>query len=423
MEINKKIDIAGKSRSALSVLFCLFIAIGILTVPLQVSRASHDDPTVLGTADGALDDADHLEGVYDALKNNWVAGFMMMTEQFVSVMMEQMFILGTFLDAEQQLEVQRLFQELAADAHKEFHPSFQMCEFGTTVKSLAAADRIAVENAQLLDGILEKREHLNANLAAAGGVTLDVTHRIRMFKDIYCDLDENNRAVFLMCNESEGPVERITKDIDYPRAVDSQYTLNVNFTDVQDTDDEKDIISLGRNLYAGTVIDFMPEQLMNETAGQGLFLETRSIHAIRSVARRSFATIVGMRAEGDQGDVYNVAPFLYGIISELGVPDDDIFDFLGENPSYFAQMEVLTRKIYQSPEFFTNLYDKPANVRRVGVALQALELMQDRDRFESALRREMLISLIVELKMRKYQEDMNTALFAAAVYKFGVPEL
>jgi len=406
-------------KTTAGIILCLCIVAGILTAPVLVSRASHFNPSLFGPGDGALDDQGHVQGIYLALRENYVAAWMMMTEQFVSVMIEQMFIVGTFLDAQQQLEVQRLFQELAAEAHKEFHPSFQMCVFTTNVKSLAQSEHVSWEQTRMLDSIMEKREHLHAALSTAGGLAMDVTHRIKMFKVIYCDADENDQEAVLLCDNSEGPMDRRSKDIDYPRMVDNPYTLDLNYADAYLTDTEKDVLSLARNLYAAPVFDFMPEQLLNETSGQGLYMEARSVHAIRSVARRSFAEIVGMKAEGDPDFPYEVKPFMYGIIHELGVPPDELIDFLGDNPSYFAQMEVLTRKIYHSPDFFTNLYDKPANVKRMGVSLQAIEIMQDRDRYESALRREMLLSLILELKLRQYQEDIHNSMFAAINQKPG----
>ncbi len=415
--------IAGFGKT-LRMALCLFFAAGIMFLPVQnSSRASHENPALFGPGDGALDYVPHRDFIYYALRENYVASLMMMTEQFVTLMMEQMLVVATFMDADQQLEVQRLFQELTAEAHKDFHSSWQMCSFGTLTKSIALADRNSVDNFQILDQMMEKREHLHANLAASGGTSLDITHRVRMFKDIFCDLAENNRHVELMCNMTSGPITRVTKDIDYQRVIDNQYTLDANYADLIDTEEEQDILALGHNLYAGTVIDFIPQQVMNETAGQNLFLETRSLHAIRSVARRSFTTMVGLKAEGDMNDIQEVTPYLYGVVFELGVPLDELSTFLGDNPSYFAQMEVLTRKIYHAPDFFTNLYDKPANVRRIGVSLQALELMQDRDRFEGALRREMLISLILELKLRGYQEDMYSVLYSTVNKKFGPPEL
>ncbi len=383
----------------------------------RMAYASHEDPTYLADADGALDDDAHVEGIHLAMRENWLAAWMMMTEQFAATMMQQMFIIGTFFDAKQELEVQRLYQKLTAEAHKDFHPSWQVCEFGTTVRSLSASEMIGRENTQMFDSMIEKSEHLHAGLATATGTVGDISNRIRQFKDVYCDLAENNRQVDLLCDNSAGPIERRSKDIDYTRLIDLPYTLDVNYTDDDSTDMENDIFALSRNLYAAPVIDFIPEQLVNESANQDLFMAVRSIHAIRSVARRSFSHIIGEKAEGDQNAIWQVRPFMYGILSEMGVADADLEDFLGENPSYFAQMEILTRKIYQSPEFFTNLYDKPANVKRIGVALQALELMQDRDRFESALRREMMISLILELKLRAYQEDITNSMFSSVNQK------
>ena len=78
---------------------------------------------------------------------------MYMTEQLVTIGMQQMFILGTFFDAKIQLETQQLMQEKAAEAHKDYHPSFEMCVIGTNVRSMAAADR----NAEFTSFVLSQR--------------------------------------------------------------------------------------------------------------------------------------------------------------------------------------------------------------------------------------------------------------------------
>src|SRR5690606_24858080 len=107
----------------------------------------------------------------------------------------------------------------------------------------------------------------------------------------------------------------------------------------------------------------------------------------------SFAAITAMRAAGDPES----QPYLYKMVQELGVPDDDIEKMLGKHPSYFAQMELLTKKAFQNPVFYTDLYDKPANIDRKGAALQALGLMQDRDMYESLLRSEAVLSVLLEM--------------------------
>jgi hypothetical protein len=111
------------------------------------------------------------------------------------------------------------------------------------------------------------------------------------------------------------------------------------------------------------------------------------------------------------------------LIRELGVTkDEELVHMLGDHgteatgddvkyrPSYYAQLEVLTKKIYQNPEFFTDLYDTPANIKRKGAALQAMNLVLDRDIYDSYLRSEILTSLLLELRLENAQRGVVTDL-------------
>jgi hypothetical protein len=87
------------------------------------------------------------------------------------------------------------------------------------------------------------------------------------------------------------------------------------------------------------------------------------------------------------------------ILRQLGVSSAEARTILGEYPSYHAVMELLTKKIYQDPNFYTNLYDKPANVDRIGASMRAIGVMQDMDMFRSRLRNEMFLSQVLELEV------------------------
>ncbi|MCB1562971.1 MAG: hypothetical protein KDJ75_05290, partial [Alphaproteobacteria bacterium] len=139
-----------------------------------------------------------------------------------------------------------------------------------------------------------------------------------------------------------------------------------------------------------------------------------SVLAKRSVAENSFNAITSMKATGTGGS----RDFLAALLEELGVgttgSPPDIDKLLGQdssgnpiNPSYYAQMEILTKKIYQNPDFYTNLYDTPANVDRKGVALQAIALMQKFDMFKSYLRSEANLSVLLELAVMDLQEEIE----------------
>jgi hypothetical protein len=70
-------------------------------------------------------------------------------------------------------------------------------------------------------------------------------------------------------------------------------------------------------------------------------------------------------------------------------------------------MEVLTKKIYQDPAFYASLMDSPANVNRQYAALQSFGLMQKRDIFETVSRSEILMSLLLEMEIAKYQDNIQ----------------
>ncbi|PJF38459.1 MAG: hypothetical protein CUN55_17220, partial [Phototrophicales bacterium] len=127
------------------------------------------------------------------------------------------------------------------------------------------------------------------------------------------------------------------------------------------------------------------------------YLDLRSIAAKRSVAQNSLNAIIALKARGEPG----VTSYMYRLMEDMGVKRSEIDDLLGENPSYFAQMEVLTKYIYQNPDFYADLYDKPANVERKGAVLQAIALMQDRDTFDSLLRSEASLATLLETLLQK----------------------
>ncbi|MGZ9108293.1 MAG: hypothetical protein ACXW4B_05680 [Micavibrio sp.] len=328
-----------------------------------------------------------------------------MAEQLSAVAMQQMMILGTFLDAKHQLETNRLYQELAAQAHKDYHPSEGMCTIGTVARSLAASDRNATLTALMMAQHSLDRQLLNANSNASEGPKEDLEGRVEQFRTTYCDPNDNNKGLTSVCDGATQA--RMNKDIDYTRTVANPLTIEVDFSNATLTDDEEDLLALASNLYAHDIFSQIPEAQLNENeANQQTYMDMRSIVAKRSVAENSFQAIAAMKSSGATPAV-GTAQYMAAVLEELGVSNADAQELIGENPSYYAQMEMLTKTILQRPQFFVDLYDKPANVARKGVALQALALMQDRDSFKSTLRSEAMLSVILELQVMKAQEAVQ----------------
>ncbi|MEZ5919626.1 MAG: hypothetical protein R3D66_06970 [Alphaproteobacteria bacterium] len=361
-------------------------------------------------------------------EDNLLPALMMMSDQLTAVAMQQVQIIGSFFDAKHQMETQQLFGEMRARAHKDYHPSVGMCQFGSGIRSLAATERQAELNAHVLSQRSQDRALGNANTAAAEGNDNDKSSRLKQFREKYCDPEDNNSGLKYLCdhdqdnNPGNGQVgaadkHRMNKDIDFVRTVEFPWTLDVDFTDTVLKDEEEDIMALSANLYGTDVFKRpSPSLFKSDSAGalERAYLDARSVLAKRSVAENSFNAITSMKATGTGGS----RDFLAALLEELGVgttgSPPDIDKLLGQdssgnpiNPSYYAQMEILTKKIYQNPDFYTNLYDTPANVDRKGVALQAIALMQKFDMFKSYLRSEANLSVLLELAVMDLQEEIE----------------
>ncbi|MGH1403884.1 MAG: hypothetical protein ACRBDL_06540 [Alphaproteobacteria bacterium] len=359
-----------------------------------------------------------------------------LTEYLGAFGMLQVQIVGDFFDAKHYLETQRLYFKLHAEAHKDYHPSDDFCWFGTNARSLASTDNRARLATIALSNMDLQRQLGFIGSSSALSKGDDKKNRWNRFVNTYCDPKDNNwinagTGLDLACDRDGlglgagvGATDRarVNRDIDYTALIDEPRTLEeVNFLDQSGagnanvlTNAEEDVMAMSANLYGdGTPTRRLSRELFaaeatSETA-TALYMDLRSVVAKRAVAQNSFNALVAMKSEGTNGDSAaplqpNTGRFVGAIIRDLmpaGMTDAQIFGIMGENPSYYAQLEVLGKKIYQNPDFFANLYDKPANVARKSVAMKAISLMLDRALFESELRQEMLLSVMLSSELSK----------------------
>lgn len=341
---------------------------------------------------------------------NMLPAMMLMADQLTAVGIMQIQMIGAMLDAKHQLETQRLFQTMTAQAHKDYHPSEGMCTFGTTVRSLAGSDRRTVLAQLVYAQRMNARQALGGGVLSVEGLDSDKRSRLDQFITTYCDPADNANGLGTLC-PNPGEAARRNIDVDYTRNVESRLTLDIHHTDPVQvlSDDEEDLFALSANLFANTVPPQIAQELLASVDGRirqsavEKYMDLRAIFAKRSVAQNSFAAITAQRVRGSPES----APYTKALIRELGVDSaEDINLLLGEEPSYFAQMEVLTKKIYQNPMFYTELYDKPANIARKGAAIQAIGLMQDRDLYNSLIRSEVVLSVLLETMLQKEQDKV-----------------
>jgi Arc/MetJ family transcription regulator len=326
------------------------------------------------------------------------------TEQINAAAIQQVSASGKFLDAKHQLETQRLLQQLYARAVKDYHPSEQMCAVGTMVRNLAQSESNTKLAKVALNEVVQARELVEGAAMTISGPFSDKHTRLEELKKYNCEKFDFGGELVEFC---PGDVEAANQnmDIDYTSALEIPLTLDIDFIDPEVTDDERNAFLFLHSIFNSSPYPYITPASVGTETLLDPYQDLRSISSMRSVARNALSNIIAQKVSGPViGDAAETAaPYLRGLMHDFGLSETEITAMIGENPSYFSQMELLTKKMYQNPNFYTELYTKPANIKRIRAAMKAIKLMQDRDIYNALLRREMLISMLLETDVRDIQ--------------------
>ncbi len=331
------------------------------------------------------------------LPKYFVPAIMRTTEKISAIIHHHAQAIGRLMDAKNQLETQKAFELMKFEAYKQYQPSETFCWLGTNVRSLHSAEAKAKFNSYGFNAQSLKQQLGKKNMSAAGSKTEALAARWENFNSKYCDPDDNNftggsTGLRLACTSGASEETRKNIDLKYTTLIENPKTIKVDFTTNTPSDESEDIIALNDNLYGhDSLTRAIP--FMSTGAAQKNYFALRSIAAKRSVAQTSFSAIVGLKSEGNDA---NTKIFLQELVKGVGGNPATI----GDKPSYFAQLEILAKQIYQNPHFYANLYDSPENIARKSTALKAIELMLERAISESETRQEMIMSVLLTSNLR-----------------------
>lgn len=348
------------------------------------------------------------------------------TEQLSATSISTTIFIGSFFDAKQQLETQTTLDKFHINAIRDYQPSVALCRFGTIRRGLASTQRQIKLNQQVMSDMSLAR-HLGREGAAALSPQQDIFSRIEQFKTTYCNPDDNKGFIAgtpdSLCGTTGGTdPARYNKDIHVTKTLFHPKTLDINFVDNFSTPsaDEEDIFALSRNLFANKIFE-RPSVLDNffvdptsdladrdDVAVQNRrnYHRFRSLIAKKNVIENSYFAIAAQKVEGTGVS----SDYLIELLQQVGFEPGQASELIGEAPSYSAQMEILTKKLVQDPNFITSLTDKPANAARQQAALMSFELMQERDAYDSMRRQEVLLALVLEKLLKNRFDTLNSRL-------------
>lgn len=326
----------------------------------------------------------------------------------------RMVLWGTFIDASILTDTLKDLGILTAQSIQSYTPSEQICKIGTLSRALSASEAKVNTDRLALSEVGLAKNSGRANSISAAGSGQENEARLRVFVEKFCDLQDNKNGLDEACQTATPVTDlQMNRDIDYTRLMGNGVTLNADLTDKDSTQDETNVVALSHFLYGHR----QPEkrisftELSESSGSQNLYGEYRSVIARRAAAQNSYNTLAAMKMAGSGGsDTY-----VKKVLEYIGLSGADADSFIGAknkenkavNSSYNAQMNLLTKQIFQDPAFYANLMESKANVKRTSAALQGIGLMQQRDTYKSMARSEMLAAILVELEARKIANNVQ----------------
>lgn len=356
-----------------------------------------------------------IDGDIQAVQQVWMLDFWngemiiryrQMADMWTQAIVMQARMIGGFFDAQSHSAAQLSLQRLQAKALHDYVPDEAICQFGTVSRSLGASDALTRRAKIAISERSQNRHVLNTNSNSANatergrepGRAADKAGRLTNFITTFCNNADEDFVMNAVCANAAHN-QRYNRDIDYARTFDIPLTLDADFgAGGTASAQQASLFALNSNLYGHNIIVNRPNPKSLEPDARGnevqKWMDYRSVVAKRSVAQNSFSSIAAMKSPGTNASY----SYLRTIMEQLGMSATDIDRELGtSNPSYYAQMEILSKRIYQNPAFYANLMQTPSNVLRTQAALGAISLMQERDISDSMQRSEMLLSTLLEL--------------------------
>lgn len=325
------------------------------------------------------------------IEESWITGAHQLGNQLNQAIQRQTTMIGSFFQSQAQSGSIRAIQEGQAKAARNYLPSEPLCRYGSLSQGLAASDMATTTNKGALMSALQSNEMRSLNTINSSKNPNQTS--MGSFRGSNCDPASGNFALNCKKNKSD---TRYNKDVDYANAIDTPLTLDASFSEDAATDVSSDILTMAENLFPSKPANKGPDKegYINNNS------QFRSIQAIRSVAKNTFVSQIAEKSKGSAGSY----EFMNRLMQSLGLTDANAKYLLGEKPSYYAQMEVLTKKIFQAPAFYINLVDTPSNVKRQKAAIQAIKLQQQNDFAQVVKRREMLLAVLLEMKIREREK-------------------
>ncbi len=317
-------------------------------------------------------------------------------------------------------EMQRSMLEknrLRAKYHHELQPSELVCSIGTVIRPVSATRDGARAASNSIQSTGLNRDLGSVSVSETGEEAITESKEMRarrtQYDERYCSPHEGGiNAMEERCQAEPGSRR---KNMDFSATIDVPMTIaESGYLESESSDDvgsgKTDTDALLTNLVGYDLSRRASSTGVSEEAEAGdpktesrTWQQTRSMSLLRGPARDAIAAIIAEKSEG----VEQNGEFIRSAFASIGMGEEEIRDLVGEKPSAYAVGEVISKILYQNPDFYVALGEGINGATAAGVAMLAAQLMEDRNRYEACLRTEMVLAALLEAKLRGWQEKLD----------------
>ena len=402
------VDLGGYRGAALSVCHSTAQRDNIQTVGISLPPLVQNitNNFLNDIASGIFGGSSGAQNHSQTLADNYVSGFMKMTAELGASTMKQ-----TELDAMTKVDVPNALETLdkihGADikAHRDFSPYEPLCKAGTLSSNMTASRVRGTVATEMLNGQMMDLELARSDPKVAQGRLSRKRNQVATYRNFHCSASDNGGQNKNFCGKNVKP-ENINMDINAYETLIKPLTISVDPFDSELTDEEVNFTALVENLIVPESNIYAPPGVMMYETVLSAYQDVRSVAAMRGLVRNSILSYAG-RKMGIKQEDDSIAPFAEAALKDMGMDKEDIIELIGKNPSYEAQMALVTQMQFENPDFYVDISTDPAKVAKAKAMMMAFKNLQTAEMRKSAERSALLSSVWLELRLRQQGKEYN----------------
>lgn len=341
-----------------------------------------------------------LAGLSGLVAQTYIADLQDMTRQATKSSQSQVSDLSALTDNSRQYKIETHRRARKADTENNLRPSNRVCEMATLSSNIQSSEEISeATQAAASQDLFSKMNNRPGTITGDGEYESLKRHITEMCDNGQLDPSTNGVSGLKTCPEGMGDQNYSANTDAYARLV-APKTIPANLSDTDVTAGDKNTMALLSNL---TVIT-LPESGKEEFNTQAGFSANTRLDSVRAKQSLVYKAVTDYAAEKSMGPGGPAAAGMKKMYLDNGVAPADVESYVGNNPSKYAQEDVLMNKSFLDAKSIADTQETHENVLRNRAVTRNMVTKNDLQILERMEMQEMLLAAILTDMVEKEME-------------------